>query len=267
MGLDGLQTYVESKLGHCIEKNVDLKTIKNENIVEGQASKKIPQIFVVHAESCRKYVYPMSTDWVCGGQWNEMLSNLEKFVRSFRQSNIELVVFFDGSVSPSRKHEWKRCHSNQRETMKQLMSKVVSNRATPSRSLAVTPACFNTALRLALKSCNVIVCSSLGEVHHDITHYYRSQKCSGIIAQNSYYLLQRVSNCFSPEHLKLTRYHAKSSSINFEKVMEELGLSIDSLPVFAALIGSMMLPDGYLATFHWTFLGPDHPLRKVEVMT
>ena len=265
MGLEGLQKYIESKLGHCIDKNVDLKSTKNENTEETKTSKKEPQIFVVHADSCRKYVYPVATDWVCGGQWNEMLSNLERFVRCFRQSSIELVVFFDGSVGATRFNDWKQRHTNQRETVKQLMSKVVSNRATPARSLAVTPACFNTALRLALKSCNVIVCSSVGDLHHDITSYYRSQRCTGIIAQNSHYLLQRISNCFSPDHLKIGRYTAKSSRIDFGKVMEELGLSSDTLPVFAALLGNNIIPEGYLATFHWSFLGPDHPLKSEEV--
>lgn len=265
MGLEGLQKYIETKLGQCVEKNVDLKLIRNEELEESKPNSKEPLIYVVHAESCKKHVYPMSTDWVCGGQWNEMLNNLEKFVRCFRQSSIELVVFFDGSMSPTRLEDWKQRHKNQRETVKQLMSKVVSNRATPSRSLAVTPACFNAAFRLALKSCNVIVCSSVDEVHRDITNYYRSQKCAGIIAQNSYYLLQRVSNCFLPDHLKVARYLARSSRINFEKAMEELGLSLDSLPVFAALVGSLVLPAGYLATFHWSFLGPDHPLKSDEV--
>lgn len=267
MGLDGLQKFIEAKLGPCVEKNVDLKLMKNEDIEDdSKTNAKEPLIYVLHAEGCRKHVYTTSTDWVCGGQWSEMLNNIEKFVRCFRQSGIELVVFFDGSMSPARLHEWKQRHLNQRETVKQLMSKVVSNRATPSRSLAVTPACFNAAFRLAFKSCNVIVCSSTDEVHRDITNYYRAQKCAGIIAQNSYYLLQRVSNCFLPDHLKVARYLARSSRINFDNVIEELGLSLDALPVFAALVGSLVLPAGYLATFHWSFLGPDHPLKSAEVI-
>lgn len=266
MVLDGLQTYIETKLDHCINKNVDLRTVQSENeAVDITSSKKALQIFVVHADSCRKYVYPISTDWVCGGQWNEMLNNLEKFVRNFRQSNSELVVFFDGSMSSTRIHEWKSRQANQRETVKQLMSKVVSYRASPSRNLAVIPACFNTALRLALKSCNVIVCSSLSQVHSDITNYYRAQKCSGIIAHSSHYLLQGISNCFSPDHLKIGRYNVRSSCIDFEAVMKELGLTEEALPVFASLIGSVLIPEEYLATFHWTFLAPDHPLRQVEL--
>lgn len=265
MGLEGLQKYIELKLVDCLETNIDLKSVRNEDQEDNKVNSKRPLIFVVHAESCKKHVYPMSTDWVCGGQWNEMLYNLEKFVRCFRQSNIELVVFFDGSNSPSRLHEWKQRHKNQRETVKQLMSKVVSNRATPPRRLAVTPACFNSALRLALKSCNVIVCSSIDEVHRDITNYYRSQRCAGIIAQNWYYLLQRVSNCFLSDHLKVARYQAKSSRIDFERAMQDLGLSLEALPIFAALVGSPVLPAGYLASFHWSFLGPDHPLKSDEL--
>ncbi len=261
MVLDGLQTYIESKLVHCINKDVDVRTKSKD-----AASKKLPQIILVHADSSRKCFYPSSTDWVCGGQWNEMLGNLEKFVRSFRQSNSELVVFFDGSSSSSRVHEWKLRQANQRENVKQLMSKVVSHRAIPSRNLAVMPACFNTALRLALKSCNVIVCSSLNEVHSDITNYYRVQDCSSIIAHSSYYLLKGVPHCFSPDHLKILRYNVKSSCVNFDAVLKELDIKIEALPAFASLIGSVLIPEDYLATFHWTFLAPDHPLRKVEVL-
>eukprot|EP00794_Sanderia_malayensis_P006008 gene6008-6706_t len=265
MALDVLQTYIESKLVHCIKRNVDLRTIKSENVAA--SSKKIPQIFVVHADSCRKYVYPSSTDWVCGGQWNEMLSNLEKFVRSFRQSNTELVVFFDGSINSFRVREWKSRQNNQRENVKQLMSKVVSYRALPSRNLAVIPACFNTALRLALKSCNVMVCSSLAQVHRDIANYYLMQNCSAIIAHSSYYLLQGVTNCFLPDQLKLGRYNVRASCVDFEAVMKELGLNNEALPAFASLIGSVLIPEKYLAAFHWTFLAADHPLRKVELMS
>lgn len=45
-------------------------------------------------------------DWVCGGQWNRMVSFLTNFVNSLRQSNVHVVVFFNGAYEESRFNEW-----------------------------------------------------------------------------------------------------------------------------------------------------------------
>jgi len=45
-------------------------------------------------------------DWVCGGQWNRMVSFLTNFVNSLRQSNVHVVVFFNGAYEDDRFTEW-----------------------------------------------------------------------------------------------------------------------------------------------------------------
>lgn len=53
------------------------------------------------------YVYKkQNLDWVCGGQWNRMVSFLTNFVNSLRQSNVHVVVFFNGAYEESRFNEW-----------------------------------------------------------------------------------------------------------------------------------------------------------------
>lgn len=46
------------------------------------------------------------TDWVCGGQWNRMVSFIQQLVTTLRGSSIEVVVFFNGAIEPQRLNEW-----------------------------------------------------------------------------------------------------------------------------------------------------------------
>lgn len=48
----------------------------------------------------------LHTDWVCGGQWNRMVSFLTNFVNSLRQSNVHVVLFFNGASEEDRFIEW-----------------------------------------------------------------------------------------------------------------------------------------------------------------
>uniref|UniRef100_A0A8C6XZW6 Family with sequence similarity 120 member C n=1 Tax=Naja naja TaxID=35670 RepID=A0A8C6XZW6_NAJNA len=50
-----------------------------------------------------------------------------------------------------------------------------------------------------------------------------------------------------------------------QEVAKQLGLKLSSFPIFAALLGNHILPDEDLAAFHWSLLGPDHPLASLKV--
>lgn len=52
------------------------------------------------------FLFILCIDWVCGGQWNRMVSFLTNFVNSLRQSNIHVVVFFNGAFEEDRFNEW-----------------------------------------------------------------------------------------------------------------------------------------------------------------
>ncbi|KAG8554739.1 hypothetical protein GDO81_003878 [Engystomops pustulosus] len=50
-----------------------------------------------------------------------------------------------------------------------------------------------------------------------------------------------------------------------QEVAKQLGLKMSNFPIFAALLGNHILPDEDLAAFHWSLLGPDHPLASLKV--
>lgn len=78
MGIQGLQEYVEVNCLNVCEE-VDLKVVfyGKKVISVGQL------VLFVDVKSCLKYFYGLIIDWVCGGQWNEMLCNVEYFIRFF----------------------------------------------------------------------------------------------------------------------------------------------------------------------------------------
>uniref|UniRef100_H9H7Q6 Family with sequence similarity 120C n=1 Tax=Monodelphis domestica TaxID=13616 RepID=H9H7Q6_MONDO len=52
-----------------------------------------------------------------------------------------------------------------------------------------------------------------------------------------------------------------------QEVAKQLGLKRMNFPLFAALLGNHILPDEDLAAFHWSLLGPEHPLASLKLRT
>lgn len=46
---------------------------------------------------------------------------------------------------------------------------------------------------------------------------------------------------------------------------KQLDLNQNRFPIFAALLRNHILPDKDLASFHWSLLGPEHPLASLKV--
>lgn len=63
-------------------------------------------IFIQVIHKPIRFIIILHTDWVCGGQWNRMVSFLTNFVTSLRQSNVRVVVFFNGAFEEDRFIEW-----------------------------------------------------------------------------------------------------------------------------------------------------------------
>lgn len=55
-------------------------------------------------------------DWICGGQWNKMEQFLRNFASVVTNSNLDLVICFNGALELGRlESDWK---SKQEETVK-----------------------------------------------------------------------------------------------------------------------------------------------------
>lgn len=259
MGIQGLQEYIEANCPSACE-DVDLK-----EVLYGKGTSANSAVLVVDTNSCLKHLYGPNTDWVCGGQWNEMLRAVENFTRSFRQQNIEIVMYFDGEGESGKLHEWIKNQNDKRQLARQILAHVIKMNCYPGKRLYFPPPAVNTCLRLAFLSCGVCVCSSTGDLHREMATYCKTEGFAGVISHHADFLLFDVPNYFSADHLKFSKKDITTTRFNRQAMLTELQLHHDRLGLFASLLGTSFIPEEMLGSFYWNLLGPDHPLAKVQV--
>ncbi|CAI9577687.1 unnamed protein product, partial [Staurois parvus] len=111
------------------------------------------------------------------------------------------------------------------------------------------------------------VFQSLEDHHLEVVSFFRENGFHGLIAHDSEYALCNIPSYYSSHALKLS-WNGKNLTTNqflMQEVAKQLGLKMINFPIFAALLGNHILPDEDLAAFHWSLLGPDHPLASLKV--
>ncbi|KYO38904.1 serine/threonine-protein kinase WNK1 isoform D [Alligator mississippiensis] len=191
-----------------------------------------PTRLLVDADSGLQRLYgDYQTDWVCAGQWNAMVSYFAALAQACAcQDGLELVGIPHPVPGSSRLPAW-------------------------------------ATVRLAMIRFRVKVFQSLEDHHQKVVAFFRESGCHGLIAHDAEYALCNIPAYYSSHALKLS-WNGKSLSTNqflMQEVAKQLGLKTSSFPVFAALLGNRILPDEDLAAFHWSLLGPDHPLASLKV--
>ncbi|XP_077185670.1 constitutive coactivator of PPAR-gamma-like protein 2 [Paroedura picta] len=228
-----------------------------------------PARLLVDADSALQRLYGgYQTDWVCGGQWNAMVGYLAALSQAcLYQGGLELAVIFNGGLGKERLPEWGRRAQAERQTA-QLIAGHVGNKGTPPpRAWFLPPACLGHCIRLAMIRFRVKVFQSLEDHHQEVVSFFRENGFHGLIAHDSEYALCNIPSYYSSHTLKLS-WNGKNLTTNqflMQEVAKQLGLKLASFPVFAALLGNHILPDEDLAAFHWSLLGPDHPLASLKV--
>uniref|UniRef100_A0A8C5WS21 Family with sequence similarity 120C n=1 Tax=Laticauda laticaudata TaxID=8630 RepID=A0A8C5WS21_LATLA len=228
-----------------------------------------PARLLVDADSALQRLYGgYQTDWVCGGQWNAMVGYLAALSQAcLYQGGLELAVIFNGGLGKERLPEWARKAQAERQTA-QLIAGHVSNKGTPPpRAWFLPPACLGHCVRLAMIRFRVKVFQSLEDHHQEVVSFFRENGFHGLIAHDSEYALCNIPSYYSSHALKLS-WNGKNLTTNqflMQEVAKQLGLKLSSFPIFAALLGNHILPDEDLAAFHWSLLGPDHPLASLKV--
>ncbi|XP_026880214.2 constitutive coactivator of PPAR-gamma-like protein 1 homolog isoform X3 [Electrophorus electricus] len=269
MGVQGFQEYIEK---HCPSAvmPVELQKLARGGLVGGcrQRPPQRPLRLLVDAEDCLHRLYGgFYTDWVGGGQWNHMLGYLAALAKACAHGNIELSVCFNGALEKGRLHEWVRRQVNDRQTAQQIVSHVQSKGTPPPKVWFLPPACMAHCVRLALLRFRVGVVQSLEDHHQEVLALCRENGFHGLMAYDSDYALCNVPSYFSAHALKLSR-NGKSlttSQYLMHEVSKQLDLSPNRFVIFASLLGNHILPDEDLAAFHWSLLGPDHPLASLKV--
>uniref|UniRef100_A0A3P8VIF8 Family with sequence similarity 120 member C n=1 Tax=Cynoglossus semilaevis TaxID=244447 RepID=A0A3P8VIF8_CYNSE len=228
-----------------------------------------PARILIDADSGLQRLYGgYQTDWVCGGEWNAMLGYLAALSQAcLYQGGLELVVVFNGTLGKERWPEWARRAQGQRQTAQLIVNHVGSKATPPPRAWFLPPACLSHCVRLAMFRFRVRVVQTLEDHHQEVLSLYRDYAFAGLIAQDSEFALCNVPAYFSSHALKLS-WNGKNLTTHqylLSEAARQLELKTQHLPLFAALLGNHILPDEDLAAFHWSLLGPEHPLASLKV--
>uniref|UniRef100_A0A8C6PDT4 Family with sequence similarity 120 member C n=1 Tax=Nothobranchius furzeri TaxID=105023 RepID=A0A8C6PDT4_NOTFU len=258
MGVQGFQEYLEKR---CPGAAVPVDLLKLARTAARQ--------ILIDADSSLQRLYGgYQTDWVCGGEWNAMLGYLAALSQAcLYQGGLELVVVFNGTLGKERWPEWARRAQGQRQTAQLIVNHVGSKATPPPRAWFLPPACLSHCVRLAMFRFRVRVVQTLEDHHQEVLSLYRDFGFSGLIAQDSEFALCNVPAYFSSHALKLS-WNGKNLTTHqylLSEAARQLGLKTQHLPLFAALLGNHILPDEDLAAFHWSLLGPEHPLASLKV--
>lgn len=254
-----MQDYVES---HC-PKGCQLVEMKD--FVKARKNDGLEAVVVLDALSCVRYLYGYNSDWVCGGQWSEMLRNVENFVRSFRQQNIQMIVFFCGEGDSVCLLDWIKTQQQHRQTVQKVLNHVMRQANFPPKRLFFLPPAAKMCLQLAFRSCGVDVCCSFSDFHQELVTYCIQGKCCGLIGHSSAYLLLNPPAYLSAEQLTVNKKNITLKHIDLEVVFKEMGLKPSRVALFASLLGTSFIPEEVLASFHWALIGSDNPTVKNQV--
>lgn len=269
MGVQGFQEYIEK---HCPSAvvPVELQRLARGSLVGG-GRQRPPQSslrLLVDAENCLHRLYGgFYSDWVSGGQWNHMLGYLAALSKACFTSNIELLVCFNGALEKGRLHEWVKRQVNERQTAQQIISHVQNKGTPPPKVWFLPPVCMAHCIRLALLRFHIGVVQSIEDHHLEVIALCRENGFHGLVAYDSDYALCNIPYYFSAHALKLSR-NGKSlttSQYLMHEVARQLDLNPNRFVILASLLGNHILPDEDLAAFHWSLLGPEHPLASLKV--
>uniref|UniRef100_A0A8C5R0L6 Family with sequence similarity 120 member A n=1 Tax=Leptobrachium leishanense TaxID=445787 RepID=A0A8C5R0L6_9ANUR len=269
MGVQGFQEYIERRCPGAVVP-VELQKLARGSLVGGgrQRPPQTPLRLLIDADNCLHRLYGgFYTDWVSGGQWGHMLGYLSALAKACFTGNIQLLVFFNGALDKPRLHEWVKRQSTDRQTAQHIISHVHSKGTPPPKVWFLPPVCMAHCIRLALLRFHIKVGQSIEDHHQEVISFCRENGFHGLVAYDSDYALCNIPYYFSAHALKLSR-NGKSlttSQYLMHEVAKQLDLNPNRFPIFAALLGNHILPDEDLAAFHWSLLGPDHPLASLKV--
>lgn len=259
MGVQALQDYVES---HCAKA---MQLVEMKDFVKDHKSAGNEATVVVDGLSCVRYLYGYNSDWVCGGQWSEMLKNVENFVRSFRQHNIQLVAFLSGEGESAHILDWIKSQEQNRQTIHKVLTHVSRQSNFPPKRLFLLPPAAKMCLRLAFRSCGVTLCCSFADLHQELVSFSREGKCCAVIGHNSAYLLLNPPAYLSSEQLTVNKKNITFKKFDLDVVFNEMGLKPSRIGLFATLLGTSFISEEALAPFHWSLIGSEKPAAKNQV--
>lgn len=211
MGIQALQKFIEANCpSACVP--VDLLKIARTAAVRRVGGRGNPRntagnrlCLVVDGECCLDRLYGgYFSDWVCGGQWNRMVQFLSVLIQTIQSNNIELAVFFNGSLEQQRLDEWQRQQQVERRKVGQVLKHVGTKATPPPKVWWVAPVGLRTCLRMALRHLNVTVMCTMDDHHQEVIAFCRENGFHGLMAEDAEYAIFDPPRYFSSAQLKLT---------------------------------------------------------------
>ncbi|XP_046396585.1 constitutive coactivator of PPAR-gamma-like protein 1 homolog [Ischnura elegans] len=283
MGIQDLQIYLETQVpGACVQVDIlkiarSIASHQQQRRGQGRGNPpgvppngpKVPPspsklCLVVDGECCLDRLYGgYFSDWACGGQWNRMVQFLAVLIQTIQTSNVELAVFFNGSLEPQRMNEWIAAQQAVRRNVNQVLKHINTKGTPPPKIWWVPPVCLRTCLRMALRHLSVSVVCSMDDHHQEVIAYCRENHFHGLMAEDAEYAVFDPPRYFSSEQIKLTyKGCLETKEYMLSELAKGLELSPNRFCILAALLGNYMLTEEELMEFYRT-LCPDRPQGKI----
>lgn len=263
MGLQDLQEFIETNCPKAaIHVEIDKVAWRKRGGAKNRvpSSQVIPLFLVLDAESCLHRLYGGSfTDWACGGQWNQMHKFITTLIATVRKLNVELVVFFNGSLEKDRMESWSHDQVISKGNVRNILNHIQRKGIPPPRVWFTPPVCLDHCIRLALIECGVHVQQSTKDHHREIMAYCRGNAFHGIIGHSADYIVFDPPRYFSSHQLKLSRDARMITTDQFllDEVSKHLEIPQSSLPLLASLLGNHILTEEDISSFQWNLIEPD----------
>ncbi|CAG7719750.1 unnamed protein product [Allacma fusca] len=263
MGLSDLQSHIVQAIPDAAAL-VDLLQIAKE-----RTKREGPLKLVVDGECCLDRLYGgFYPDWVCGGQWDKMEQFLRNFSLVIQSSNLDLVIFFNGTTEIERVgggHSRYRYEETYR-FLEEITKHVTLKKKPPPKIWWIPPAYLRSAIRQTFRLLDVKVMCTIEDHHKDIVRFCQKNKFHGIVADNPEYLLIESHRYFSAQKLKLTfKGSLETVETKLKKVYETLNVPKERIFIFSALLGNHILTEGDLKEFY-TSLGVELSQSKETVI-
>ncbi|XP_049572912.1 constitutive coactivator of peroxisome proliferator-activated receptor gamma [Syngnathus scovelli] len=243
MGVKGLQYFME----RCCPEScvtVNLRELARQHVSKTTITSSSPTL-VVDGMACLRHWY-LCKNWVCGGQWKEYMSILQRWVETFTSAGIHLVFFFDGMVEEKKRHEWVKRRRRVNGEVSQIFRYIKSNGVQPGKDLFSLPSGLATFTRFALRSLGQDVFCSVQEADYEIACYARRHGCMGILGQDSDFIIFD-----SVPYLSVAKLHlGRLTTVLYDREMlcQAIGLNVSQLPLLACLLGNDVVPQERMQT-------------------
>jgi len=207
---------------------------------------------VLDGENCLDRLYGgYFPNWVCGGQWRHMMTFLANLFGRLHQTNVQVVVFLNGTLEPTRFREWVKQQKVSKTRAKNVMRHLATRGTPPPKAIWVAPCALHTMLRLALRTLNVTVINSQEDHRLEIMGFCWENGYHGVMSDDGEFALFNPPRYLSAHTLKLSlQLDVTSVEYDVDAVAKALDLNPNRFCLLATLLGNHILPAYELAEFH-----------------